>query len=174
MKLKTSLTFLFNHHHIKRKEKQTKSLSVPPGHRQIEQQFSPSPPYKINSRLIKLLVNMTHCFPSRYSPKEMNFILEDGSKPALPGTLAPESAWTAFLASTCMLVISAPHNSPGCGKRWEEGQFSLLWIPCPTSQGQAEHQSSAILLEKPLHSFWVFWSIWHPVGSSQVLVSCLL
>ena len=46
-----------------------------------------------------------------------------------------QSAWTAFLASTCMLVISAPHNSLGCKVLEREGQFSLLWIPCHNQPG---------------------------------------
>lgn len=46
-----------------------------------------------------------------------------------------QSAWTTFLVSTCMLVISAFHNSLGCKVLEREGPFPLLWIPYSTQLG---------------------------------------
>lgn len=68
------------------------------------------------------------------------------------------SAWRAYLAWTCMWVISALYNYLGCKVLEGEGPFLLLRIPYSTSQGQAEWSPVQSLVGEAL---WVLQSIWH-------------
>lgn len=105
MTLKHQWHFFFNHHHIKMKIKSKQKPPMPPRHRQIEQQLSPSLPYKIHYRLIKLS-EYEKLFPPTgiHKTGELHFGRRKVTEPS-PGIPAG-ACLNFFLASiTCWLAL---------------------------------------------------------------------
>lgn len=83
-----------------------------------------------------------------------------------------QSAWPP---SGFHLYVGYFRTSQSSGLRRWRGKASSLCseFPATTSQGQAEHQSSAILLEKPSHSFWYLEYLTPSRQFPSTSVSCL-
>lgn len=148
MTLKHQWHFFFNHHHIKMKIKSKQKPPMPPRHRQIEQQLSPSLPYKIHYRLIKLS-EYEKLFPPTgiHKTGELHFGRRKVTEPS-PGIPAG-ACLNFFLASTHVLVSSVLHDSELEGA----GQGK----PVPSTLKSLQHPARAKLSEskvQPLVGCW--------------------